>query len=387
MYTVTCIAPVNIAVLKYWGKKDEELILPVNDSISATLDTDHLFTKTTVMTSENFKEDRMWLNGQEENMENCRLQRCLTEIRKRAKHSKHLQWKIHICSENNFPTGAGLASSAAGYACLVLALAKLYEIKGELSSIARIGSGSACRSVIGGFVKWSMGSLPDGSDSIAKQIVPASHWPEMRVIILVLDDTRKKVPSSIGMRRSMETSDMLKLRINYVVSDRAKRIERAIIEKDFETFAICTMKDSNQLHAICMDTYPPLFYMNEESRAIVDLVHTYNETVKKVQVAYTFDAGPNAVLYLLEENVPEFLGVLLYAYPEIGKIEYCKGLPRDNILISQELNKAMNIKPHEISPPVRIKCMIHTKLGDGPKYIIQPENHLLNQKGLPINHV
>lgn len=125
------------------------------------------------------------------------------------------QWKIHICSENNFPTSAGLASSAAGYACLVVALAKLYEIKvfqnkqvnnykfynmqswlnficfninfqGDITTIARVGSGSACRSILGGFVRWYMGSQTDGTDSIAKQIVPASYWPEMRILILVV---------------------------------------------------------------------------------------------------------------------------------------------------------------------------------------------------------
>lgn len=96
-------------------------------------------------------------------------------------------WKVHICSNNNFPTAAGLASSAAGYACLTAALAKLYNFTGDISEIARTGSGSACRSVFGGFVRWYMGSDPTGVDSIAKQIAPASHWPEMRIIILVVN--------------------------------------------------------------------------------------------------------------------------------------------------------------------------------------------------------
>lgn len=195
MNIVTCIAPINIAVVKYWGKRDETLILPANDSISATLDTDHLCAKTTVMISPNFKHDRIWLNGREEDIMNIRLQNCLTEIKKRAGDSNHMdQWKIHICSENNFPTSAGLASSAAGYACLVIALAKLYEVKGDITAIARVGSGSACRSILGGFVRWYMGSQTDGTDSIAKQIVPASYWPEMRILILVVNEAKKMFP-------------------------------------------------------------------------------------------------------------------------------------------------------------------------------------------------
>lgn len=95
-------------------------------------------------------------------------------------------WKLHICSKNNFPTAAGLASSAAGYACLSAALAKLYNFNGDISAIARSGSGSACRSVFGGFVRWYMGSDSTGADSIARQIAQASHWPEMRIIILVV---------------------------------------------------------------------------------------------------------------------------------------------------------------------------------------------------------
>lgn len=95
-------------------------------------------------------------------------------------------WHVHICSENNFPTAAGLASSAAGYACLVYALAQLYDLKSDLTELARRGSGSACRSIYGGFVRWHMGIGNDGRDSIAKQIAPSSHWPELRILILIV---------------------------------------------------------------------------------------------------------------------------------------------------------------------------------------------------------
>uniref|UniRef100_A0A7C9E293 diphosphomevalonate decarboxylase n=2 Tax=Opuntia streptacantha TaxID=393608 RepID=A0A7C9E293_OPUST len=176
---VTAQTPTNIAVIKYWGKRDETLILPVNDSISVTLDPNHLCTTTTVAVSPAFDRDRMWLNGKEISLAGGRYQNCLREIRKRATDVEDKgngiriaknDWEnlhVHIASYNNFPTAAGLASSAAGFACLVFALAKLMNVRedeGQLSSIARQGSGSACRSLYGGFVKWIMGNVSSRYD-------------------------------------------------------------------------------------------------------------------------------------------------------------------------------------------------------------------------------
>lgn len=385
MSIVTCIAPVNIAVIKYWGKRDESLILPTNDSISATLDTDQLHAKTTVMISPNFKEDCIWLNGKEEDIKNIRLQNCLKEIRKRSQLSDCTNnWKIHICSKNNFPTAAGLASSAAGYACLTAALAKLYKIEGEdISIIARSGSGSACRSVMGGFVRWYMGSNKDGTDSLAKQIVPASHWPEMRILVLVVSDEQKKVPSAIGMKRSIETSTLLQYRIMRVVPERANKMQQAIIEKDFKSFAELTMKDSNQFHAVCLDTYPPCIYMNNISNSIMNLIHSYNDAVNDVKVAYTYDAGPNATLYLLEKDVPAVIGILDHFFPpsENIAIEYRRGLPVEGIKPSQDLLEKLKFQKY---PSGQLKYMICTKVGDGPKYLNNPQDHLLNNQGNPI---
>lgn len=190
----TARAPVNIAVVKYWGKTNEELIIPANDSLSLTLHIDHLCAKTTVAVGRDFKEDRIWLNGKEEPV-TTRIQNCLLEIRKRSRELMQMHntglpdysdWHLHICSVNNFPTAAGLASSAAGYACLVKSLGTLFHVKGDLSAIARRGSGSACRSMYGGFVAWLKGLRQDGEDSVAKQIAPENHWPQMRIVLLVV---------------------------------------------------------------------------------------------------------------------------------------------------------------------------------------------------------
>nr|XP_050847794.1 diphosphomevalonate decarboxylase isoform X1 [Vespula vulgaris] len=384
MGTVTCIAPVNIAVIKYWGKRDENLLLPINDSISVSLDTEQLCAKTTVMMSQHFKEDCIWLNGNKENINNPRLQKCLTEVRKRAKLTNELMdWKLHICSENNFPTGSGLASSAAGYACLALALAKLYKIEGDISTIARVGSGSACRSTIGGFVRWHMGSCENGDDSIAKQIAPASYWPEMRILILVINDQKKKLSSAVGMKRTVDTSELLHYRAKYVVPERTEKIQTAIMNKDFSTFAELTMKDSNQLHAVCLDSYPPIIYMNDISFAIINLIHSYNTVVNDIKVAYTYDAGSNAILYLLEKDMPQLVAILDHYFPPDNNNldSYKRGIPIETKQLSQDLLEKIDNKVQE---PGKIKYMIHTTVGDGPKYLESPKDHLLNDQGLPI---
>ncbi|GIY82245.1 diphosphomevalonate decarboxylase [Caerostris darwini] len=232
---ITAVAPVNIAVIKYWGKRNEDLILPVNDSISVTLSKKEMCAKTSVACSEYFERDRMWLNGKEQDMQTPRLQRCIAELKKRGKNTKVKNFHLHICSENNFPTAAGLASSAAGFACLVKALSALYEVEGDLSEIARQGSGSASRSIYGGFVHWTAGINKDGSDSIAQQIAPKEHWPEMRAIILVVNASKKEVSSTKGMQLSVITSSLLNYRTSNIVPARVKSI-KSNIRKDFETF-------------------------------------------------------------------------------------------------------------------------------------------------------
>lgn len=377
---VTVVAPVNIAVIKYWGKRDEDLILPLNDSVSGTLDTSIMCAKTSVCARAEFKEDEIWLNGKKESFSSPRIRNCLKEIKARALAEKcvsddFLQRKVHVCSENNFPTAAGLASSAAGYACLVVALAKLYKVKSNVSSIARLGSGSACRSVYGGFVRWHAGTSPDGSDSIATQIVDSAHWPDMRALILVVGDAKKKTSSTIGMKTSTETSELIKHRIKYCVPQRTEDIIEAIKNRDFPKFAEITMKDSNQFHAVCLDSYPPFVYMTEVSHMIIELIHKYNELFG-TKIAYTFDAGPNACLYLLETEVPKVISLIKHAFPSSNPDSFITGLKFDEEILDPQLT---SIKPQAKD---LIKYAIYTKVGEGPTEVTDG-SHLLNDKGLP----
>jgi diphosphomevalonate decarboxylase len=333
---VTAEAPVNIAVIKYWGKRDEKLVLPVNSSLSLTLHMDSLRSRSTITASTEFADDVMILNDKPVPIaENKRLSKVMQVLRERAedlysKDGKLLvskdKWnlyKLRIESENNFPTAAGLASSASGFACLTAALSALYGVKekfpGELSIFARQGSGSACRSMYGGFAKWIMGSKDDGSDSIAAPVAPENHWDDIRVLICVVNSGPKDVGSTPGMKRSVDTSLLLKYRAESVVEERMKRMEKYIAEKDFANFAELTMQDSNQFHAVCLDTYPPVFYMNDTSKSIIELVHEINESSGVVKAGYTFDAGPNAVIFTLKNYAEEVLSAILSHSPGLEK--------------------------------------------------------------------
>ena len=229
-----------------------------------------------------------------------------------------------------------------------------------------------------------MGVDPSGADSIAKQIAPASHWPEMRILVLVVNDSRKKTSSAIGMKRSAETSELLKHRAKNIVPKRVKEMQEAILTKNFEKFAELTMKDSNQMHAVAMDTYPPCFYLNDVSHTLIDLIHSYNDAVGSTKVAYTNDAGPNTVLYLLEENVPEILGVLNHFVPSAlsSDDEYLRGEPISGVTASKNLIERMNFP---VQTSGLLKYIIYTRVGDGPKCLKDPKRHLLDSRGLPID--
>jgi len=120
-------------------------------------------------------------------------------------------------------------------------------------------------------------------------------------VILVVSDKEKDMSSTSGMETSRLTSLLLGYRATEVVQKRLTEIEKAYLDKDFDTFGRITMQDSNQFHAVCLDTYPPIFYMNDTSKMIIRLVHVLNSVLGGVKAAYTFDAGPNAVIYTTEE--------------------------------------------------------------------------------------
>ena len=359
----------------------------------------------------------MWLNDVEEDIKaNGRTATCIAELKRlradfEAKNPNEpkvrdgnsiplivplsdrttqlSQFHVHIASKNNFPTAAGLASSASGFAALVQSLATLYQLPStpsELSLIARQGSGSACRSLFGGFVAWEMGSSPNGSDSLAVEVAPQEHWPDIHALICVVSDDKKGTSSTSGMQRTVETSPLLQHRIKHVVPERMKLISEAIKARDFNTFAKITMQDSNQFHAVALDTDPPIFYMNDVSKAIISLVVEYNrvsvDAGGPLKAAYTYDAGPNAVIYTLKENVKEIVELIVTYFPQAGQFKDPFGLfGKDGV--EGRLVDGFNATTVKWFGVGAVKNLIHTRVGDGPR-VLGTEEGLLTSEGLPL---
>lgn len=376
------VSRTNHQTLKYWGKRDKTLNLPTNSSISVTLAQKDLRTLTTAATSASFQKDNLWLNGKEEGIKGERTIACLKDLRKLRREleasdlslPKFSEWPIHIVSENNFPTAAGLASSAAGFAALVVAIAKLYQLPqsmSELSKIARKGSGSACRSLFGGFVAWEMGSQQDGEDSKAVEVAPLEHWPTMKAAILVVSDDKKDTPSTTGMQSTVATSDLFEWRINHVVPKRFAEMKAAILARDFPAFGEMTMKDSNSFHAVCLDSYPPIFYLNDTSKKIIKLIHALNEQEGKIIAAYTFDAGPNAVIYYDEENENKVLGLIHKYFNKVSGWEKVS----DKVDQFEDSSIAFDAEAYK-----GVSRIILTEIGAGPQ---ETTESLVNEQGLP----
>ncbi|KAH8906688.1 diphosphomevalonate decarboxylase [Coniochaeta sp. PMI_546] len=387
VYRASTTAPVNIAVVKYWGKRDPKLNLPTNSSLSVTLSQADLRTLTTASCSAAYptsEGDSLLLNGESADVTGARTQACFRELRRRRAAleaadpslPKLSTYPLRLVSENNFPTAAGLASSAAGFAALVRAIADLYELPdspAELSLVARQGSGSACRSLFGGYVAWRAGERQDGLDSIADQVAEASHWPEMRAVVLVASAEKKGVSSTSGMQQTVATSGLFRERVATVVPEHMARMEKAIKDRNFEEFAEITMRDSNSFHATCADTYPPIFYMNDVSRAAVRAVEAINAHAGRAVAAYTFDAGPNAVIYYLEKDTEVVVGTL---YHVLGDTEGWKKEVLSGLKASMSLDSgvAALLKGG-------ISRVIMTPVGEGPQ---KTDKFLVAEDGTPV---
>lgn len=305
----TWLATPNIAVVKYWGKRDSALNLPYNGSVSVTMD-ETVSTRTTVEFLPSLSHDELFLNGKRARTdETSRASRVLDAVRKEA----GINSRARIYSENNFPTAAGIASSASGFAALACAAADAAGMKANsasLSRFARMGSGSACRSVIGGFAEWKKGSRADGSDSYAVQVAPASHWPALRNVIAITDAGRKLIGSDMGMQLTVKGSALYRERLRKMPS-LISSMKRAIRARDLEAFLSLAMKESSNMHAVMLDSTPPIIYLNDISREIMRAVHAFNEAEGKIAAGYTFDAGPNAHVYSTEKHAKRIESMLM----------------------------------------------------------------------------
>jgi len=311
----TALAHPNIAFIKYWGLEDEERRIPANDSISMNIGC--LSTRTTVAFDPQLKEDRLILNGERLNGPGlARVQVFMNRIRQMAGESLF----AHVESENNFPVGAGVASSASGFAALALAGTAAFGLdlsEQSLSSLARYGSGSACRSIPGGFVEWRTDR--ETGVSYAVSIAPPDHW-KLADCIAILSEQHKPVGSEKGMLLAGSSPFQVAR-----VRDSQRRLalcREAILNRDFAKLALVTELDSNMMHAVMMTADPPLFYWQPQSLAIMKAVKTWQK--EGLPVTYTLDAGPNVHVICLQTAMGEVIA-RLRQIP--GVIEVLKGIP------------------------------------------------------------
>jgi diphosphomevalonate decarboxylase len=278
-------ARANIALVKYWGKADPALNTPAVGSISITLEA--LLSSTEVRFDPELPADRLALNGQDRGDRMARVSACLDVLRERA----GIRERAEVVSRNNFPTGAGLASSASGFAALVAAAADALGLDlspKELSMIARRGSGSAARSIFGGFVEMHAGRAPDGGDSFAEPLLEAQAWP-LEVVIAITAREEKEVGSSVGMQRSAQSSPYYPAWVSSSGADLAAA-RAAIVRRDFEALAEVAEHSCLKMHAAAMAARPPLIYWNAATLRCMHAVRGLRAS--GVPVFFTIDAGP-----------------------------------------------------------------------------------------------
>lgn len=275
----------NIALVKYWGKRDLALNLPVVGSLSITLDT--LWTRTELHFADDLGADRMTLNGREDPRQLRRASACLDLLRARAGTTA----RASIVSRNNFPTGAGLASSASGFAALVLAgdaALGLGLTRAELSVLARRCSGSAARSIFGGYVEWAHGERADGEDSVARPILDAAAWP-LQVVVAITSTGEKDIGSTDGMNRTALTSPYQQAWIETQDADLAEA-RAAISARDIERLGIISEHSCLKMHALALAAKPGLLYWNAATVACMQRVRQLR--AQGLPVFFTIDAGP-----------------------------------------------------------------------------------------------
>jgi diphosphomevalonate decarboxylase len=300
--TATYEASPNIALIKYWGVRDEALGLPYNSSLSVTLE--RMRTRTTVRFDAALRSDRLILNGATATGGPLRSASAfLDRVRALSGRTEHAL----VRSRNNFPTASGLASSASGFAALAGAASRAAGLRLDeagLSRLARAGSGSACRSTYGGFVEWRAGTRPDGRDCRAVPLYPPRHWPALVDLVCgVADAPEKAVRSAVAMQASVRTSPAFAAR-QAALPGRIARMKRALARRDSESLFSGLIEECDDFRRVCETTRPSLDYLTSTSRAILGAVRSLNAYEDRSVAGYTHDAGAHVHLFVLEGDLP-----------------------------------------------------------------------------------
>ncbi len=292
----TAIAHPNIALVKYWGKRDEARILPHQSSLSVTLAPMQV---TTTVEFGAVEVDVVELNGAPaKGGEATRVFAALDLIRR----LDSTLGKAKVVSRGDFPAAAGLASSAAGFAALALAAraaAGLPRDVREESILARQGSGSACRSIQGGVCVWKKGAAIDGSDSFAEQAYPQDHWPQLRLVVAMVSREEKEVKSRDGMRNTVDTSPYYPAWATNADSEIAPALS-AIRARDLDAIGELAERNAWRMHATALAADPPLCYLKPATLAVIHALAAERRAGRAMY--FTLDAGPNPVILTDQSN-------------------------------------------------------------------------------------
>jgi diphosphomevalonate decarboxylase len=309
-HIATAQANPNIAFIKYWGNRDNSLRLPINGSISMNLD--GLFTRTTVSFLPSLTLDELVINDSEIMGKGLERVSAILEI---VRQSAGIGFRARVISESNFPTGAGIASSAAAFAALALAATKASGLEwseSQISRLARLGSGSASRSIPSGFVEWKMGTGDE--NCFAVSIASPEHWALADCVTIV--SSGHKTTGSTEGHVLAPTSPLEAAR----VADTPRRLDicrKAIQERDFSRFAEIIEHDSDLMHAVMMTSRPALFYWQPATLAVMEAVRNLRKG--GLPAAYTIDAGPNVHVICLKEET-EKVSDYLKSIPGVSNV-------------------------------------------------------------------
>jgi diphosphomevalonate decarboxylase len=311
---VTARSNVNVALVKYWGKRDPELNLPATGSISLTLD------GLSVDAEVEFVDDGtdlVTIDGEPaQGVERDRVVRFLDLVRAQARRSE----AARVETRSRVPRGAGLASSAAAFAALALAGSRAAGLRLEppaLSALARRGSGSAARSIFGGFVEWRRGERADGSDSVAEALLAPADW-DLRIVVAITSGAPKAISSREGMARAA-TSPFYPAWVDGVEGDLAAA-RAAIRARDLEALGHLAEHSALAMHAVGLAARPPLLYWRG---ATVECVHrVWTLRADGVPAFVTIDAGPQ-VKVLCEPSDAVRVAEALVAVPGVERIVTC----------------------------------------------------------------
>lgn len=305
------VAHPNIALVKYWGKRDSRLNLPAAGSLSLTLGP--VATKTTL--SFGAAEDTLELNGVAvPASKRSRVAIVLSRVRDLVELREGAAARValggaRIVSTNDFPTAAGLASSSSGFAALALAATRAAGLDlplPQLSALAREGSGSAARSLFGGFARMHAGNRSDGTDAFAEPLFDANHW-DLRVIIAVTVEGEKEVASTDGMNLTERTSPYYAAWLATVEPDVEAAIP-AIAARDFERLACIAEASALRMHASAIAADPGVLYWRG---ATVEVIHAVRRMrAGGLPVFFTIDAGPHVKVFCEAASAPAVTAAL-----------------------------------------------------------------------------